>query len=112
MDLIQIKFLSSSRIFRTNKMTSMRRIQKELADLTREPLDGCTAGPEDPSDLYRWCASIMGPSDSAYQGGLFFLSIQFTPEYPFKPPKVRFTTKIYHMNINGEGGICLDILKD
>ena len=54
----------------------------------------------------------MGPPDSPYQGGLFFLRIQFTPEYPFKPPKVKFTTKIYHPNINADGGICLDILKD
>ena len=54
----------------------------------------------------------MGPEDSPYSGGVFFLNIHFPPDYPFKPPKVSFTTKIYHPNINANGSICLDILKD
>jgi ubiquitin-conjugating enzyme E2 D/E len=54
----------------------------------------------------------MGPEDSPYQGGVFFLSISFPTDYPFKPPKVTFTTRIYHPNINSNGSICLDILKD
>jgi len=51
-------------------------------------------------------------SDSPYTGGVFFLNIQFPTDYPFKPPKVNFTTRIYHPNINANGSICLDILRD
>ena len=55
---------------------------------------------------------FLQPSDSPYEGGIFFLAIQFPADYPFKPPKIKFNTKIYHPNINANGGICLDILKD
>jgi ubiquitin-conjugating enzyme E2 D/E len=54
----------------------------------------------------------MGPSDSPYSGGVFFLAIHFPTDYPFKPPKVNFTTRIYHPNINSNGSISLDILRD
>ncbi|KAF3828059.1 hypothetical protein GH733_001331 [Mirounga leonina] len=55
-------------------------------------------------------SSVLWP-DSAYQGGVFFLTVHFPTDYPFKPPKIAFTTKIYHPNINSNGSICLDILR-
>nr|XP_038954756.1 ubiquitin-conjugating enzyme E2 D1 isoform X2 [Rattus norvegicus] len=82
----------------------------ELSDLQRDPPAHCSAGPVG-DDLFHWQATIMGPPDSAYQGGVFFLTVHFPTDYPFKPPKIAFTTKIYHPNINSNGSICLDILR-
>ncbi|KAG7457492.1 hypothetical protein MATL_G00227770 [Megalops atlanticus] len=81
---------SKASMSKTSKLlsTSAKRIQKELADITVDPPPNCSAG------------------------GVFFLDIAFTPDYPFKPPKVTFRTRIYHCNINSQGVICLDILKD
>lgn len=90
---------------------ALKRIQRELQELGRDPPANCSAGPVG-DDLFHWQATIMGPDDSPYSGGVFFLDIHFPADYPFKPPKVSFTTRIYHCNINSNGGICLDILKE
>ncbi|XP_054455673.1 ubiquitin-conjugating enzyme E2-17 kDa-like [Anoplopoma fimbria] len=89
---------------------ALKRIKKELQDLGKDPPASCSAGPVG-DDLFHWQATIMGPNDSPYHGGIFFLSYHFPTDYPFKPPKLSFTTKIYHPNINSNGSICLDILR-
>ncbi|XP_021043749.1 ubiquitin-conjugating enzyme E2 D2-like [Mus pahari] len=88
---------------------ALKRLQKEFLAISQDPPAQCSAGPV-AENMFHWQATIMGPEDSPYQGGVFFLSIHFPYNYPFKPPKVSFTTRIYHPNIGKNGSICLDIL--
>ena len=90
-----------------------KRIEKELTNFNKEEPEGLTAGPVDDSDMFKWEASLTGPEDSPYEGGTFVLNIEFPKDYPYKPPKVVFTTKVFHPNVKKDtGSICLDILKD
>lgn len=86
------------------------RINKELKILQNEANENVSAGPSG-NNLFEWDGVIIGPTKTPYEGGMFRLKIYFPSDYPFKSPKVIFTTKIYHPNINSGGIICLDILK-
>lgn len=86
-------------------MASSKRISKELADLTKDPIDGITVEPKE-DNIYKWTAKLQGPAKSPYAGGTFLVDMDFPIEYPFKSPKVRFNTRIYHPNIDDGGSKC------
>ena len=85
------------------------RIQKELAAFLADPPPGCSVL-QMGDDLSRWQVQVEGPPESSFEGGNFTLLVTFPPDYPFKPPKVKFETRIFHPNINQSGDICLDTL--
>jgi len=86
------------------------RIKRELSLLATDPPPGtsCYA----PNDCLTYLhATISGPPDSPFDNGIFLVSITIPNRYPFEPPKVRFQTMIHHPNIDAQGRICLDTLK-
>ena len=88
------------------------RIKKEYQDLQKEKNSNVQVKLVN-NDFRHWKGRIKGPIDTCYQGGIFDVDIIIPNDYPFKPPKMKFDTKIWHPNISSvTGAICLDILKN
>ncbi|CAF1191141.1 unnamed protein product [Adineta steineri] len=92
-------------------MAFERRLTHHYVEVQKNPPPLCYAEPKDPSkDMIHWIGWIEGAEETPYTGGRFHLSIDFSSDFPFKPPRIKFLTPIYHPNISTEGVVCLDIL--
>ena len=83
------------------KINTMKIIKEEYEDLVKNPNSnlGITVGLIN-ENLFEWKATLTGPRDSSYRGGLFILHIKFPDDYPVHAPEVVFKTPIYHVNVN------------
>ncbi|XP_072529444.1 uncharacterized protein [Salminus brasiliensis] len=89
-------------------MEKDKRILEELKSLHCDPHPYCTVLPSE-SDFSFWKILMQGPPDTPYENGVFELYCEFGPDYPVKPPLMRFFTPIYHCNVNNVGRICHNI---
>jgi ubiquitin-conjugating enzyme E2 D/E len=94
-----------------NMTNLLNRITKELQELKKNPPVLCEADPLN-GDIFHWVARIKGPDQTPYAGGVFHVNIIFPPTYPHVPPVVNFITPIFHANINRNGSVSIDILRD
>uniref|UniRef100_A0A803LTP9 UBC core domain-containing protein n=1 Tax=Chenopodium quinoa TaxID=63459 RepID=A0A803LTP9_CHEQI len=112
------QFLSSSKslVSRTKyskvSMAKQRMLNELCKSSTDENVSHCCYGPVDIHDPFRLQAIIIGPSDTPFDGGIFFLTIRIPHDYPFKPPKIKFRTKVFHPNVGSDGTIHVDILSN
>ncbi|CAF1274917.1 unnamed protein product [Adineta ricciae] len=102
--------ISSSEANRKSASFSRLRLLKDLADLNSLP-SICQVAPDDPADVSHLTVTIS-PDEGLYKGGRFVFSVIVSDEYPFSPPKVKCTQIIYHPNIDLNGNVCLNILRE
>jgi len=92
---------------------SKNRILREFEDFSKNAETSNLSVSILSDDIYHWKGVLTGPEDTMYSGGRFQIDIQIPSDYPYKPPKMKFDTKIWHPNISSQtGAICLDILKN
>lgn len=65
----------------------------------------------DPQNLFRFSIAVS-PADGHYRGGRFVFAVEVSENYPIDPPKVKCTQRIYHPNIDLDGNVCLNILRE
>ena len=84
------------------KLIAIKRVTKEFEDLKENPIlnIGAQVGLPDQNNVMEWKCTMLGPQDTPFGGGLFYLKIKFPDNYPQKPPEVSFLTPIYHINVN------------
>ena len=89
------------------RLRVINKLKEEYMDINNNPIlnIGATVGLPDENNFFEWRLSIIGPRDTPYNGGLFYLTLKFPENYPSYPPKVTFDTPIYHINVASIGYI-------
>eukprot|EP00274_Cyanoptyche_gloeocystis_P004619 CAMPEP_0196653620 /NCGR_PEP_ID=MMETSP1086-20130531/3275_1 /TAXON_ID=77921 /ORGANISM="Cyanoptyche gloeocystis , Strain SAG4.97" /LENGTH=167 /DNA_ID=CAMNT_0041984913 /DNA_START=89 /DNA_END=592 /DNA_ORIENTATION=- len=85
-------------------------LAKQLRELNKNPSEAFSAGLVDESNPFEWTVCIVGPPDSPYEGGMFNAILSFPKDYPCSPPKMRFTSEMWHPNVYPDGRVCISIL--
>ena len=85
-----------------NSFDSLKRITEEFKNLSSNPIIniGATVGLPKQDNFYKWKVTLMGPKDTPYEFGMFYIEVIFPKNYPNRPPEIHFITPIYHPNVN------------
>uniref|UniRef100_A0A8C8CNP3 E2 ubiquitin-conjugating enzyme n=1 Tax=Oncorhynchus tshawytscha TaxID=74940 RepID=A0A8C8CNP3_ONCTS len=94
-----------------NRLILLFPLRFSVLRLQEDPPTGVSGAPSE-NNIMLWNAVIFGPVATPFEDGTFKLVIEFSEEYPNKPPTVRFISKMFHPNVYADGSICLDILQN
>jgi len=94
---------------------AIRRIQQDIENIMKDDIKAQGIFYEvNESDISIGTALIIGPSNTPYEGGFYFFSVKFPPNYPFDPPAMCTLTQDgftrFNPNLYREGKICLSLI--
>lgn len=84
-------------------MEASVRLLNEFKSFQKNRSFGMYAVP-DPTNIFNWKCQFY------HKGYFFSLTMKFTKDYPFNPPKIKFEEKVFHPNIYSDNSVCLDII--
>ena len=84
---------------KSNATPAKKRLMRDFKKMLTDNNTGVSAAPVD-SNIFQWQAVLFGPGDTPWEGGTFHLLMDFTEEYPNKPPTVKFVTNMFHPNVS------------
>ncbi|KAJ5073183.1 hypothetical protein M0811_08440 [Anaeramoeba ignava] len=93
----------------SDKQFASNHLLKQFRELSKNPVDGFSAGLID-DDPFNWEITVIGPTDTLYEGGIFRATLAFPDNYPNYPPKMKFISEMWHPNIYKDGTVCISIL--
>ncbi|KAF4122280.1 ubiquitin-conjugating enzyme E2 D [Geosmithia morbida] len=87
--------------------------KQEFSELSTSPPEGYTISLAPSETLHTWHLTLRPPTTTPFHPGIFGIVLSLPVDYPFKPPIVKFVTRIYHPNVTNDslGNVCLAILK-
>lgn len=80
----------------------LRRVAKEIADIHNDTQSHIHASPVNGDDLTHLRGTFQGPPGTPYEGGTFIVDIKLPQDYPFRPPIMKFETRVWHPNVSSQ----------
>ena len=91
----------SAQVLMSQGGASTLRLMSDLKTVKQQPPEGVSASPLSEENIYVWGATVFGPDDTSWEGGIYTMRLMFTEQYPDKPPRVRFTTEMVSRVVAG-----------
>ena len=96
----------SAQVLMSQGGASTLRLMSDLKTVKQQPPEGVSASPLSDENIYVWGATVFGPDDTSWEGGIYTMRLMFTEQYPDKPPRVRFTSEMVSLIVGWRGPRC------